>query len=89
MKIKNYMEDLVIERINSLLEEHDYCKCFHCFNDMLAIALNALPPRYFSTDKGELYTKVATSRSESQISLTTAVTNAAKKVKENPRHDEN
>jgi len=57
-KLKNFMEDVVNKKIDSLLNIMNICTCEKCRLDIMAIALNDLPAKYVVTEAGELYTKV-------------------------------
>lgn len=84
--LKNYMEILVLNEMEKVLEGIDMCKCDICLLDIAAIALNYLPPKYFVTEKGELYSKVNILKSQFEVDIITAITKAAYLVKESPRH---
>ena len=45
------MEDVVALLLDELIKDKDICKCEHCRLDMMAIALNKLPPKYIVTRK--------------------------------------
>jgi len=62
--VKNYTEIAVDEVFDDVLagflqQRPDMCTCPRCRDDIKALALNSLPPRYVATDKGEIFTKVA------------------------------
>ena len=84
--IKNYLEDLVLEHVKLVIEAFDYCTCERCINDITAIALNELPPKYVVTHEGEVYTKIEMLEQEYKVQLITAVTKAAERVNQAPRH---
>ena len=86
MVIKNYMEELVFSMLNSVIGDIDVCSCSKCRMDIAALALNELPPKYIVTEKGELYSKVNILRQQFEVDILTAITKAAKRVKEHPRH---
>lgn len=65
MKVKNYMEDLVITRVNELYDEVKTidppwlnCDCDHCRLDTVSYALNRLPPRYVVSGRGFIHNAV-------------------------------
>ena len=86
VNLKNYMEDCVQEMIPTVLKGMDMCTCDHCKMDIMAYALNNLPPKYIVTRKGQLYTKLEAMHSQFDADIVTAVTTGAKLVSENPRH---
>ncbi len=87
LKLKNYMEEVVINLMDEVLKGIDVCKCDKCVLDIAAIALNDLPPKYTVTEKGELYSKVNALRNQFEVDIISAITKAAVLVKRNPRHD--
>lgn len=86
-KLKNYMEDVVAHKTDEILKIMNICKCEKCRYDIMAIALNDLPPRYVVTDKGELFTKVRELEQQFEVDVETAVIKAAVFVGKSPRHD--
>lgn len=49
--IKNFMEEAVIETLDSVLKDLDVCKCDKCKLDIIALTLNNLPAKYYNTEK--------------------------------------
>ncbi|MBQ8698930.1 MAG: late competence development ComFB family protein, partial [Schwartzia sp.] len=50
------MEQVVLENLDSVLAQYpDCCKCDLCRRDIAILALNHLPPRYTSSEKGRVY----------------------------------
>ncbi|MDF2521196.1 MAG: competence protein ComFB [Clostridia bacterium] len=86
-KLKNYMEDIVNKKIDSLLNIMNICQCEKCRLDIMAIALNDLPPKYVVTDTGALYTKVRELEQQFEVDVETAIVKAALFVNKNPKHD--
>ncbi|ACL75044.1 late competence development ComFB family protein [Ruminiclostridium cellulolyticum] len=84
--LKNYMEEVVFNLIDSVLNDIDMCKCELCIKDIAALALNSLPPKYIVSEKGELYSKVNSLRSQFEVDVISAITKAAVLVKKTPRH---
>ena len=83
---KNVMEDLIEEEFDSLQPTLDCCTCDACRSDMIAYALNQLPPKYVATRKGEVYSKTFILRNQHRTDIMAALTKAASVVKANPRH---
>ena len=84
----NVMEQMVDEKLSELLDKRDCCKCKQCVDDMRAIALNHLKPKYVSTEAGVLYTRVAASmEKQSNMDINVAVYNAIDIVAANPHHN--
>jgi competence protein ComFB len=86
--IRNYMEDVVLETIDGILNEINCCSCAKCKLDISAIALNSLPPKYVVTRRGQLYTKLAALQNQFDVDIIAAITKAAVLVSRNPRHNE-
>jgi len=84
--IKNYMEEVVLNLIEGVLDDINMCKCEACVMDIAAIALNDLPPKYIATEKGELYSKVNSLKNQFEVDVISAITKAAVLVKRSPRH---
>lgn len=90
MPIMNVMEEMVKNRLKEHLEKTDCCKCEKCFEDMMAMSLNKLPPKYVRTAKGELFTRVETSlERQKKLDIDFAIMAAIEFVSAHPRHDDN
>ncbi|AGC68267.1 hypothetical protein Cst_c12760 [Thermoclostridium stercorarium subsp. stercorarium DSM 8532] len=87
MELKNYMEEIVFNFIDDVLKDIDMCKCDICKLDVAAKALNELPPQYFVTEKGEVYSKINNLRLQFEVDVISAITRAAEVVRKKPRHD--
>lgn len=59
MQVHNLMEDIVKSCLKDLISHRaDLADCGENSQaDIMAIVLNALPPKYVSTDKGEMFAK--------------------------------
>ena len=87
MKIRNYMEDMVSDRLDELLAERDdICGCQKCKLDMMVWALNHLPPKYVITEKGRLYTKLTGQELQFRADIVKELTRAILRVSKNPNH---
>ncbi len=89
--LKNYMEVIVDHILISLLGDPEYaeiCQCEHCIDDIKAIALNSLKPKYIGTTSGMLYNKIQKLRVQYDVDATAALVKAIETVIENPRHDQ-
>jgi len=84
--LKNYMEEVVDSKLDSILNSIEICKCDKCKLDVKAIALNNLPPRYVVTDKGILYSKLNEMEFQFEVNVETEIIKAAVIVGKNPRH---
>ncbi|WP_446898639.1 late competence development ComFB family protein [Clostridium sp. LBM24168] len=86
--IKNYMEDIVDRLLPKVLENYDnICKCPRCIDDIKAITLNNLSPKYISTEKGLLYTKLNELSDKFNTNIVKEIALAIDIVSRNPSHD--
>lgn len=89
MDMKNYMEDIIREKMPAVLKSMpDICQCDRCNMDRLAFALNNSPPKYIVTPKGKLYAKLNVLQGQFDADVVRAITDAAVRVDKSPRHDE-
>lgn len=86
-KLKNYMEELVIQKTDSILKLMNICKCEKCKLDIVALALNDLPAKYIVTDTGELYTKLRELEQQFEVDVEAAIAKAAIFVGNHPKHN--
>ncbi len=88
MAVLNSMEGIVDVALGELLkEEPDCCTCEHCMDDMKCLALNALPPKYVSSEKGALFSKINNAMTQqNSIDIRVACINALEFVKSHPHH---
>lgn len=82
----NVAEQIVEQKVAELMQQTDMCRCDKCRLNACAIALNALPPHYVTTNRGELLAKVSASALDQQTEVIVEVTKALMKVKEHPMH---
>lgn len=87
MPVFNVMENVVRNVLQSSIDQlHLNCSCDRCLDDILAITLNQLPPRYIVDDALSPYVKadhLATQQGATNI--LSAITKAAVVVSESPR----
>ncbi|QRF22313.1 late competence development ComFB family protein [Alicyclobacillus sp. TC] len=62
------------------------CDCEQCRDDVMALALNQLSPRYVSTDRGEAYVKAQYMNSQLQMDIVRELAVSLQRVANNPRH---
>lgn len=82
--VVNVMEEVVKDRLEVLLKEHDCCQCDTCKGDMLAMALNTLKPKYVNSKKGELFSKLNASKMQNTVDIDVAVAKAISVVSSSP-----
>lgn len=89
MAIFNIMEKLVEQKIEEILPTTNCCSCQKCLDDIRAMSLNKLPPRYVSTDKGKLFSKLnSLKEKQNGVDIHIAVLSAIEFVEAHPRHDQ-
>ncbi|RQD67232.1 MAG: competence protein ComFB [Tindallia sp. MSAO_Bac2] len=87
MELKNHMEIVVDRMLKKFIEkDSDICQCENCILDIKAFALNNLPPQYFVTEKGEVYTKAKDLTIQFEADVVRALIQGIEKVKTHPRH---
>jgi len=84
--LRNLTEDIVISKLDVLINRLDCCRCDLCRLDIASYALNRLPCKYVATTQGELLSKIALIDNEFTIRVTTEITKAINVIKEHPRH---
>ncbi len=84
--IKNILEKALRDLIPELyrLKPH-LCRCEQCIDDVLALALKSLPPKYVSRDEGEVYARVELENPQFQVDMLEALLFAAEVVAAHPR----
>ena len=87
LDFRNYTEDAVLHLMDEVLKNYPgCCKCEQCRMDIAILALNHLPPRYISTQKGNLYAKIEEMSIEYKIKVIGEIAKAVEIVSRNPRH---
>jgi competence protein ComFB len=84
----NKMEEAVKQMTDEMLavQGKSRCGCQRCRLDIMALALNTLPPKYVVTSIGNAVTNVDLSSSQWKANVTMAVCNAIETVNSRPRH---
>lgn len=85
--VKNYMEEIIEMLLDDVLKNMKVCKCQICCEDIAALALNELPPKYVVTEKGERYSKLNLLRQQFEVDVVSAITRATITVNKRPRHE--
>ncbi|MCL2170351.1 MAG: late competence development ComFB family protein [Defluviitaleaceae bacterium] len=87
LEIRNYMQNLVLDQLENVLDSLNACQCENCLHDILAISLNNLPAKYVVTKKSELYSKLANLQAQYDVDVVAAIAQASAIVSRAPRHD--
>ncbi|HTY08875.1 MAG TPA: late competence development ComFB family protein [Candidatus Edwardsbacteria bacterium] len=86
-KITNYMEFIVKEELKGVLASRpDVCPCHNCRLDIMAFALNQLPPHYVASEGGHIHTMVNIASAQLKTQVLVAIVNAINAVAKHPRH---
>ncbi|TCP52421.1 competence protein ComFB [Tumebacillus sp. BK434] len=87
MKVTNLMEQIVEEVLD---EQWHYlnvsCPCELCKNDILAVTLNALPPRYVAHDRGRVIVQARMMQEQMKADVLREIARAAGIVSTKPSH---
>lgn len=88
MPVHNVTEQLVRELLkdNFVRNNRLTCSCENCQDDIVALALNALPSRYASSNVGEAYFKTQVLSSQVQSDIVRELTIAVGIVAQHPHH---
>jgi hypothetical protein len=81
--VVNVMEKLVIDKFDTAIIKFKCCKCDRCKKDIMALALNKLPPKYVVLNKGE---ETPEPDEQTKAQVITALIQAILKVRAQPRH---
>ena len=79
----NIMERLVLEKLDDAFSKFRCCRCDKCKKDVVAIALNHLPPQYILSDPDDIDSLAEKYRSQD---IYAALIKAILQVKTHPRH---
>ena len=83
----NVIEEMVRRFVDENIVKLDMCDCEICRLNACAIALNALPPHYVTSKRGNLLARVSGEMLNYKTQALVETTKALLKVKENPLHD--
>lgn len=88
MALLNYTEKVVYERLKEYtdLHRHEFCTCTQCLEDIMAFALNRLPPHYVVTELGEVMTDFKLTEGLDRTKVLTEVVRAIHKIAQHPSH---
>lgn len=86
-RCQNIMEIVVEEKYVELKDQLGVCVCEQCASDIMAYALNQLPPRYVVSQVGAVAMKVRSLTNQNRADVKSAIYKAADVVREFPRHE--
>lgn len=87
VKLVNYMEEAVQSILDEMLKEEAYVHVADNERmrlDVMAYALNRLPPKYVATQRGHIYTRVQELRQQFRTDIVVELTKALQLVLANP-----
>lgn len=86
-ELKNYTEIVVQQVLLDYLRKNQVsCSCERCQADIMALALNRLPARYYVSSRGEIMTQWESQALPDQARIMSEVVRAAQQVNEAPSH---
>ena len=85
-ELRNYTEEAVKLYMDRCFEQADVCHCDVCRMDVMAIMLNNLKSKYVVTEMGALFAQLDDFDPQYKIDFITLMNQAAKIVKNGPRH---
>ena len=85
---RNIMEDLAEDTLDSMVGQMDFCNCSQCRADIIALALNHLPPQYAVTSPGASISKLINLQAQHQADIQKELLKAILIVSKHPRHEE-
>lgn len=85
---RNLMEELVEDKLDEYILDADVCTCERCRADIMALALNNLPPRYIVSISGDVYSRFDAVKTQFQADVIITVLNAIEVIKNRPLHDQ-
>lgn len=71
--LTNLMEETVLNKIDQLWKNTEYCKCDKCRMDIATYALNRLPAQYVQSLKGKVLYQFEANKIQPDIEVTVAV----------------
>lgn len=86
MPVLNVTQIIAEEKIHEIIKLMDGCHCEKCVDDMMALALNSLPPKYATTHAGKQYVQLESFKKQFETDVTAALMRACLTVKEHPSH---
>lgn len=84
--IKNCTEYVVEQRMDEMQKRFDFCDCQNCRADVACYVLNRLPPRYYRSDSGKIYSIIQSINHQYETDILMLFSQAAELIKNNPRH---
>lgn len=87
--LTNLMEETVLNKLDQLWNNTEYCKCDQCRMDIAAYALNRLPAQYVQSLQGKVLYQFESSKIQPDIEVTVAVSKGIEIVGNAPHKNPN
>lgn len=84
--LRNYMEDIVLEKLPHTMNMLKACTCERCKKDVMAQALNELPAAYMTVEQDGVEDAVHKLRAGFEVKVSAALIKAVQQIKANPSH---
>lgn len=86
-ELRNHTEIVVRQALQTYLRNNVLsCSCEHCQADIMALALNRLPARYYVSSRGKIMTQLESQALPDQARIMAEVVRAAQQVTATPSH---
>lgn len=86
-ELKNHTEIAVYQALQDYLQKNGIaCSCEFCQADIMAMALNRLPPRYYVSLRGQIITQLESHTLPDQARVMSEVVRAVQQVSASPSH---
>ena len=82
----NVMQVLVEEKAPKYVQMFGLCSCERCMEDVKAITLNHLPPKYVVLERGDMVPRLTVYENKFSSDITAQLLQACKLVMERPHH---
>ncbi len=83
----NVMQVLVEEKAPKYVKMFGLCSCERCMEDVKALTLNNLPPKYVVVERGDMIPRLTVYEGKFSSDITAQLLHACKLVMERPHHD--
>lgn len=83
----NVMQVLVEEKAPRYVQMFGLCSCERCMEDVKALALNHLPPKYVVLERGDMIPRLTVYEGKFNSDITAQLLQACKVVMQTPHHD--
>lgn len=88
--LRNHTETVVYQALQNYLRQNKLaCTCERCQADIMALALNRLPPRYYVSLQGKILTQCESHALPDQARVMADVVLAVQQVSATPSHPHN